>query len=80
MTEVKKDFSGPIGVLLYSVCSYFAGKKKPMLLATLIGTHLCEYLFIARGVAKSKNIDQLVALANCICFGFGWWLPIKKGE
>lgn len=80
MMEFTKKFGKAICVVLYGAFAYLAAKKKPVPLLALAGMHLCEYFTKARKVAKEHAIDQLTALANCLCFGFTWWLPIDKGE
>ena len=78
MLDLTKKFGKPICVVLYSVFSYFAAKKKPTALLLLFTMHLCEYFTVAHKLAEEKEISQLSAFANCLSFGFTWWLPIKK--
>lgn len=78
MYELTKAFGKPICVALYSAFSYFAAKKKPMMLWLLLAMHFSEYFIVAKKLAAEKDISQLTAFANCLSFGFTWWLPIKK--
>ena len=78
MLEFTKKFGKPIGVLLYAVLAFLAGKKHPVPLIVLAATHLGEYFLKARAIAKEHAINRLSALANCLCFGFAWWLPIRE--
>ena len=78
MYELTKKIGKPICVLLYAFFAYLAAKKKPTMLLTLLMMHLSEYFTVAGKLAKEKGIDQLTAFANCLSFGFTWWLPIKK--
>ena len=80
MDNFREKFGKPICVLLYAVGAFFAAKKKPLPLILLVLTHIGEYFGVARKLADEKGIDQLEAAANCVCFGFTWWLPLKKGE
>lgn len=79
MYEVTKKFGKPICVALYALGAYLAAKKKPASLIALVGCHLCEYFTVARKVGREHSIGQLETFANCLAFGFTWWLPIKKG-
>lgn len=80
MMEFTKKFGKAICVVLYAAFAYLAAKKKPVPLIALAAMHIGEYFTQARKVAKEHAIDPLSAFANCLCFGFTWWLPIKKGE
>lgn len=76
--KLTEKFGKPLCVLLYAVFSALAVAVTWIPLAALVLMHLTEYFAVAAKVAKSKGIDQLTAFANCLAFGFTWWLPIKK--
>ena len=72
-------YGKPICVALYSLGCWYAAKGKPIPVLVLLAMHVSEFFLVASKVAKEKGIDMLCAFANCVCFGFTWWLPIKKG-
>ena len=74
-----KRFGKPICVALYAAFAALAAKKKPLPLLVLFVMHLTEYVVIGRKVADEHGIGQPEAAAQCLSFGFTWWLPIKKG-
>ena len=78
--KLTKAFGKPVCVVLYAVFGILAGKKKPLPLLILLGLHTAEYFAVGRTVAREKGIAPLEALAQCLSFGFTWWLPLKKGE
>lgn len=41
--------------------------------------HGTEYALVGRKVAEANGISRMEALAQCLSFGFTWWLPIQKG-
>ena len=78
--KLTKAFGKPVCVVLYAIFGILAGKKKPLPLLILLGLHTAEYFTVGRTVAREKGIAPLEALAQCLSFGFTWWLPLKKGE
>lgn len=78
--ELTRKIGKPSCVLLYAYFGYLAGRKKPLPLLILLGLHTYEYFSKARYIAQEHGIDRLPAIANCLAFGFTWWLPIKKGD
>ena len=79
MKNLTLAFGKPVCVALYGVGAYLAAKKKPLPLLLLAATHGAEYIHIGRKVAAEAGISAPEALAQCLSFGFTWWLPIKKG-
>lgn len=79
MKQLTLSFGKPVCVALYGVGAYLAAKKKPLPLLALAGTHAAEYLLIGRKVAEEAGLSKAEGLAQCLSFGFTWWLPIKKG-
>jgi len=79
MRNLTKAFGKPVCVGLYGVGAYLAAKKKPLPLLLLAATHGAEYLLIGRKVAREAGLGKAEGLAQCLSFGFTWWLPIKKG-
>ena len=80
MLNLTKQFGKPVCVGLYATFSFLAAKKKPLPLVTLAAMHAAEYHLIGKKVAAKHGIGQAEALAQCLSFGFTWWLPIQKGE
>ena len=78
--KITRQFGKPICVALYAAFAALAAKKKPIPLIILVLLHSGEYLHEGRKLAAEKGIGQLEALAQCLAFGFTWWLPLKKGE
>ena len=68
----------PICVGLYAWFSALAAKKKPLPLLILFLMHATEYATIGRKVAAENGLSVPEGLAQCLAFGFTWWLPIKK--
>ena len=78
MDKLTKQFGKPICVLLYGVFAALAARKKPLPLLALFAMHTAEYFLVGRKVAEENGIARPEAVANCLAFGFTWWLPIKK--
>ena len=55
-----------------------AARKKPIPLIVLFAMHLVEALTIGRKVAKEKGVGAAEWIANCLAFGFTWWLPLRS--
>lgn len=79
MLDLTNKFGKPICVALYAAGSYLAAKKKPVFLLALMACHLSEYFLVAMKLGKEKDFCPIYTFVNCLCFGFTWWLPIKKG-
>ena len=76
--KITKQFGKPICVGLYTVFAALAMKKKPLPFLILFGLHTGEYALVGRKLAKDKGLTKAEGLAQCLCFGFTWWLPLKK--
>ena len=76
--KLTRQFGKPVCVALYALFALLAGKKKPLPLLTLLGLHTGEYFLIGRKVAAEKGLGKAEGLAQCLAFGFTWWLPLKK--
>lgn len=76
--KLTKWFGKPICVVLYAVFAVLAAKKKPVPLIVLFAMHLAETLTIGRKVAKEKGVGAAEWIANCLAFGFTWWLPLRS--
>ena len=48
------------------------------LLLILFLMHATEYATVGRKVAAENGLSVPEGLAQCLAFGFTWWLPIKK--
>lgn len=73
-----KQFGKPICVGLYVVFAALAAKKKPLPFLILLGLHAGEYALIGRKIAEDKGLTRAEGLAQCLSFGFTWWLPLKN--
>lgn len=76
--KTTKQFGQPICVALYAAFAALAMKKKPLPFLILLALHAGEYALVGRKVAAEKGLSAWEALAQCLCFGFTWWLPLKK--
>ena len=76
--KTTKQFGKPICVGLYAVFAAFAMHTKPLPLLILLGLHTGEYALIGRKVAAEQGLTRAEGLAQCLSFGFTWWLPLKK--
>ena len=77
MDRITKKFGKAICVLLYGIFAFLAAKKKPFPLLVLLALHTGEYFLVGRKAAEENGISQTEAAANCLAFGFTWWLPIR---
>lgn len=73
-----KQFGKPICVALYAVSAALAARKKPNALLSLFGMHAAEYFLIGKKIAEEKGLTKAEGLAQCLAFGFTWWLPEKN--
>ena len=78
--KLTKSFGKPICVALYGVSAALAAKKKPVPLLVLALMHATEYGLVGRKVAAEQGLGLAEGLAQCLAFGFTWWLPIRKGR
>ena len=78
MYGLTKKYGKGICVVLYSVGAYYAAKKQPIPLIVLATMHLTEFFTIANKVGKENGRSLAESFFNCLCFGFTWWLPVKK--
>lgn len=76
--KATKQFGKPVCVGIYAVFAALAMKKKPIPFLILLGLHASEYALIGRKVAEDKGLARVEGLAQCLSFGFTWWLPLKK--
>ena len=76
--KLTKQFGKPVCVLLYALFGLLAGRKKPLPLLILLGLHSGEYFLIGRKTAREAGLGKWEGLAQCLAFGFTWWLPIRK--
>ncbi|MBR0160298.1 MAG: hypothetical protein IJQ02_03235 [Oscillospiraceae bacterium] len=77
--KLTKKFGKPVCVALYAAFAALAVKKKPLPLIILFALHSFEYLHIGRKVAAENGLSVPEGLAQCLAFGFTWWLPLRKG-
>ena len=76
--ELTKKIGKPVCVALYAAFAALAAKKMPVPLIILFLMHASEYVLVGRKVAEENGISVPEGLAQCLAFGFTWWLPIKK--
>ena len=76
--KLTKQFGKPICVALYAWFAALAVKKKPLPLLILFLLHTVEYFHVGRKVAAESGLSVPEGLAQCLAFGFTWWLPLKK--
>ena len=76
--KLTKQFGKPVCVALYSVFAALTVRKKPLPLLVLLLLHGLEYLYPGRKIAAEQGLDRAEGLAQCLCFGFTWWLPLKR--
>ena len=72
-----RQFGKPICVALYAMSAALAARKRPNALLSLAGMHAAEYFLIGRKIAEEKGLTKAEGLAQCLAFGFTWWLPLK---
>ena len=77
--EITKKIGKPVCVALYAAFAALAAKKKPVPLIVLFLMHATEYAVIGRKVAEENGLSVPEGLAQCLAFGFTWWLPLRKG-
>ena len=77
--KLTRQFGKPVCVFLYAGFAALAARKKPLPLILLFLMHATEYLTIGRKTAAEHDIGHAEALAQCLSFGFTWWLPVRKG-
>ena len=76
--KLTRQFGKPICVALYAGFAALAAKKRPLPLLILFAMHAAEYVVIGRKVAAEQGLSVAEGLAQCLSFGFTWWLPLKK--
>ena len=77
--KITEKYGKPVCVALYAWFAALAMKKKPLPLLVLLALHTVEYLHVGRKIAEEKGMSRAEGLAQCLSFGFTWWLPLKKG-
>ena len=76
--NLTRQFGKPVCVGLYTWFAALAARKKPLPLLILFLMHATDYIFIGRRVAAENGLSVPEGLAQCLSFGFTWWLPLKK--
>lgn len=74
-----KQYGKPICVALYAVTAAMAARRRVSPFLSLLGMHAAEYWLIGKNVAEEKGLTKGEGLAQCLAFGFTWWLPEKRG-
>ncbi|MBQ6464933.1 MAG: hypothetical protein IJJ43_01520 [Oscillospiraceae bacterium] len=77
--KLTKQLGKPICVALYAVFAALAAKKKPLPLLILLALHSFEYVTKGRRIAADHGLSAAEGAAQCLAFGFTWWLPLEKG-
>lgn len=75
--KLTKQYGKPICVALYAVTAAMAARKRVTPFLSLLGMHAAEYYLIGRKVAEEQGLSKGEGLAQCLSFGFTWWLPLK---
>ena len=75
--KLTKAFGKPVCVALYAAFAWLCAKKKPLPLLALFGMHAAEYVLIGRRTAEEKGLSVAEGAAQCLAFGFTWWLPLR---
>ena len=73
-----RQYGKPICVALYAVSAALAARRHPKALLTLAGMHAAEYFLIGKKIAEAKGLTTPEGIAQCLAFGFTWWLPEKQ--
>ena len=76
--KLTKWFGKPICVVLYAAFAALAARKKPIPLIVLFAMHLSEARTSGRKVANAEGGGAAEWIANCLAFGFTWWLPLRS--
>ena len=77
--ELTKRFGKPVCAALYAAFAGLALKKKPLPLLLLLALHTFEYFTKGRRIAAEHGLSPAEGAAQCLAFGFTWWLPLQKG-
>ena len=77
--EITRQFGKPVCAALYTAFAGLAMKKKPLPLLVLLLLHAFEYVTKGRRIAAEHGLSEVEGLAQCLAFGFTWWLPLEKG-
>ena len=75
-----KAYGKPVCAALFAGNACLMAKKKYAPMAILLASHTAEYFIKGRKIAEEKGMDQMTAFANCLAFGFTWWLPLSKED
>ena len=78
--KITKLVGKPVCALLWAAFGWLAAKKKPLPLLILFALHLFETFTKGREVAKAKGVGPVEWIANCLLFGFTWWLPLREED
>ncbi len=76
--KLTEKYGKPVCVALYALFSAMAVRKKPLPLLILVLLHYGEYCFIGKKIAAERGLTEAEGLAQCMSFGFTWWLPLKN--
>lgn len=76
--KLTRAFGKPICVALYAGFAWLAARKKPLPLLVLFALHAGEYVLKGRRTAEKHGLGRLEGLAQCLAFGFTWWLPLER--
>ena len=75
-----RQYGKPICVALYAVTAALAVHKRPHAFMSALRMHTAEYFLIGKKVAEAKGLTKGEGLAQCLAFGFTWWLPLKAED
>ena len=53
-------------------------KKNPFMALILFLLHFYELVTVGLKTGREFGKKDSVSIASCLCFGFLWWLPLKR--
>ena len=53
-------------------------KKNPFMALFLFGLHFFELITIGLKTGREYGKKVPETIASCLCFGFLWWLPLRR--
>lgn len=53
-------------------------KKNPFFALFLFLLHFCELITVGLKTGREYGKKDPESVASCLCFGFLWWLPLRR--
>lgn len=76
LIEATERYGKAVCVVLWARFAFLLAKRRPLPFLILLAMHAAEYYLKGREVAEENGIGDEEAVANCLAFGFTWWLPL----